>query len=94
MLKGLKELGKEVRDSSLQHRADEAFDALWDLLQRAAETAEGPAALLRNGLSRAENQTLLQTEGTTEAVHLIWRGLDRVLLGNHPQRPVTRRSRK
>lgn len=94
MLKGLKDLGKEVRDPSRQHRADEAFDALWDLLRRAAETADGPAALLRNGLSRAENQTLLQTEGTTEAVHLIWHGLDRVLLGNHPPRPVTRRSRK
>jgi len=68
--------GFEKMDSQLFPGPDRAFDELWKVIQEGRET--GLPALLRNGLDAADNKELITTTDTMNAVHLVWRGLNRL----------------
>lgn len=55
------------------------FRELWRIIQ-SAHGKPGISGLLANGLTEAENRTLLATPNTVEAVSLVWQGLSRKFL--------------
>jgi SLOG cluster2 len=55
------------------------FRDLWRIIQ-SAHGESGISDLLDNGLTEAENRTLLATPNTVEAVSLVWQGLSRKFL--------------
>jgi hypothetical protein len=63
-------------DSQVFPGPDREFDALWKVIQDGREI--GFPALLRNGLDAADNMELVTTTDTMNAVHLVWRGLNRL----------------
>jgi hypothetical protein len=63
-------------DSQVFPGPDREFDELWKVIQDGREI--GLPALLRNGLDAADNKELVTTTDTMNAVHLVWRGLNRL----------------
>jgi SLOG cluster2/TIR domain len=57
---------------------EEAFGELWEMVQIGRR--DGLPTLFMNGLNAEENQKLIRTTDTMEAVHLTWTGLSRLFL--------------
>jgi hypothetical protein len=55
---------------------EKTFDELWKVVQDGRGT--GLPALLRNGLDAVDNKELVTATDTMKAVHLVWRGLNRL----------------